>query len=114
MFESVDKPWGKYFVLDDSETHKVKKILVEPQGKLSYQYHQHRSEIWVVVKGKATVTIEDEVKVYLPGQIISIPEKTKHRVENLEGESLVFIEVQLGSYFGEDDIVRLHDIYNRK
>jgi len=107
------RPWGEYFVLEDSNTHKVKRIEVKPGGRLSYQYHQKRSEVWTIVRGKGTITLNDEVNKYHPGDVIEIPQGAKHRIENRGEEVLVFIEVQLGSYFGEDDIVRIEDDYDR-
>lgn len=108
------RPWGQFWVLDDAETHKVKRIEVNSGSRLSYQYHHHRSEIWTIVTGVATVTIEGEARDYHPGEVIHIPLSAKHRVANNATEPLVFIEVQLGSYFGEDDIVRIEDDYNRE
>ena len=107
------RPWGEYFVLEDSDTHKVKRIEVKPGGRLSYQYHQKRSEVWTIVQGKGTITLNDEVNVIQSGDVIEIPQGAKHRIENRGEEVLVFIEVQLGSYFGEDDIVRIEDDYDR-
>ena len=107
------RPWGQYWVLDDKDTHKVKRIEVKPGGRLSYQYHHHRSEIWTVISGIATVTIEGIQKNYFPGETISIPVLSKHRVSNEGEEPLIIIEVQFGTYFGEDDIVRISDDYLR-
>jgi mannose-6-phosphate isomerase len=107
------RPWGEYFVLEDIDTHKVKRIEVKPGGRLSYQYHQKRSEVWTIVRGKGTITLNDEVNEYHPGDVIEIPQGAKHRIENRGEEVLVFIEVQFGSYFGEDDIVRIEDDYDR-
>ena len=107
------RPWGEYWVLDDAETHKVKRILVNPQSRLSLQYHHHRGEVWTIISGTATVTLDDEVRDFISGQVIEIPKGARHRVENKTLEPLVFIEVQYGTYFGEDDIVRIEDDYNR-
>ena len=109
-----ERPWGKFEVLVDSDYCKVKRITVKPNGRLSYQYHHKRSEAWTVVKGIATVTLDDEMTLYPYGETVLIPQGTKHRVENRGIDDLVFIEVQHGSYFGEDDIVRIQDDYNRK
>jgi mannose-6-phosphate isomerase len=108
------RPWGEYWVLEDKETHKVKRIEVKSGGRLSYQYHHHRSEVWTVIAGIATVTIEGEEKDYHPGEVIRIPVLAKHRVANKGESQLTFIEVQFGTYFGEDDIIRLEDDYARK
>jgi len=107
------RPWGEYFVLEDHDTYKIKRIEVKPGGRLSYQYHQKRSEVWTIVRGNGTITLNDEVNEYIPGDVIEIPQGAKHRIENREAELLVFVEVQLGSYFGEDDIVRIEDDYDR-
>jgi len=109
------RPWGEYFVLEDNESHKVKRIVVKPHGRLSYQYHHKRSEVWTIVSGIAKITLDGEVKNYNPGEVIKIAQGVKHRIENPStNENCVFVEVQMGSYFGEDDIVRIEDDYNRK
>jgi len=107
------KPWGSYTNLLDEEYTKVKKIVVKPGEAPSYQYHFKRSEVWVIVKGTAQVKLDDEVQHYKVGDIIFIPKKSKHQVKNIGEGELVFVEVQLGEYFGEDDIVRLEDNYGR-
>lgn len=108
------RPWGEYFVLEDAPTHKVKRIIVKPGGRLSYQYHYHRAEVWTIVQGEAIITLDGVDQVYKKGQVAQIPLGAKHRIQNRTDEDVVFIEVQLGSYFGEDDIVRIEDDYNRK
>lgn len=107
------RPWGEYFVLEDSSTHKVKRIIVKSGGRLSYQYHNHRSEVWTIVQGEAIVTLDGVDQIYKAGQIAQIPLGTKHRIQNQSKRDLILIEVQLGTYFGEDDIVRIEDDYNR-
>ena len=107
------RPWGSYFVLEDAETHKVKRIEVKPKGRLSYQYHYKRSEVWTMVKGEAIVTLDGKRIPLNAGEVMEIPREAKHRIENLGDETLVFIEVQLGTYFGEDDIARIEDDYER-
>ena len=107
------RPWGRFDSLDKGETHQVKNIKVNPGGQLSLQYHFHRSEHWIVVKGVATVTVNDEVTQLIPGQQVFIPQGAVHRLENFTDETVEIIEVQYGTYFGEDDIVRVEDIYNR-
>lgn len=107
------RPWGRYDILDEGAGHKAKRITVEPKGRLSYQSHQRRKEYWVVVAGEATVTLDDEVFVRSAGQMVVVPLRAKHRVENQGAEPLVFIEVQVGDYFGEDDIERFSDDYGR-
>ena len=111
--ESEERPWGRYFVLQDEPTYKLKRIEVDPGGKLSYQYHYKRSEAWTIVEGLGTITLDGIIKIYQPDDTIIIPQGTKHRIENTTANKVVFIEVQTGSYFGEDDIVRIEDIYNR-
>ena len=107
------RPWGSFEHLLDCEYCKVKRIIVKPGQKLSYQYHHKRNEVWVVVQGVATVTLDDKVVDVKETEIVNIPVTTKHRVENKGTEDLVFIETQTGTYFGEDDIVRLEDDYGR-
>mgnify|MGYP001160825629 FL=1 len=107
------RPWGMFEILLDSDNCKVKRITVKPGGRLSYQYHHKRSEVWTIVSGEAYMLLNDELSLHTYGETIFIPQGTKHRVENKGQDDLVFIEVQHGSYFGEDDIVRIEDDYNR-
>ena len=111
--ESEERPWGRYFVLHDEPNYKLKRIEVDPGGRLSYQYHHKRSEVWTIVEGNGIITLDGKVKEYSQGETILIPQGVKHRIENRSLIKLVFIEVQTGTYFGEDDIVRLEDDYNR-
>ena len=112
--EYDERPWGNYTVLDDGEDdHKVKRIVVTPGKRLSYQTHKLRAEHWYVVSGVATVTLDDEVFERRAGESVDIPIGAAHRCENLAAEPVVFIEVQTGTYFGEDDIVRLQDDFGR-
>lgn len=108
------RPWGEYWVLEDAPTHKVKRIQVNPGGRLSLQYHHKRAEVWTIVSGIGTVTINNEIRDYAPGEVVQIPQGAHHRIENNSTNDVVFIEVQYGTYFGEDDIIRLEDDYNRK
>lgn len=108
------RPWGQYWVLEDADTYKVKRIEVNPGGRLSYQYHHKRAEVWTIVKGVGRITLDGEVRDYKAGEVAIIPLGAKHRIENPGDEFCVFIEVQHGTYFGEDDIVRLEDDYDRK
>ncbi|HUO49012.1 MAG TPA: phosphomannose isomerase type II C-terminal cupin domain [Acidimicrobiales bacterium] len=112
--EYDERPWGNYTVLDDeAPDHKIKRIVVHPGKRLSYQRHAQRAEHWFVVSGSAKVTLDGREVVLGPGESIDIPRQGAHRIAN-EGEAdLVFIEVQHGSYFGEDDIVRLEDDFGR-
>ena len=108
-----ERPWGKYFVLDDNPDYKIKRIEVKPKARLSYQFHKNRSETWVIIKGEGVVTIEGKNNNIIKGDTINIPKTAKHRIENTGSDKLIFIEVQTGTYFGEDDIVRIEDDYNR-
>jgi mannose-6-phosphate isomerase-like protein (cupin superfamily) len=110
---SVHRPWGSYQVVDAGAGFQVKRIIVQPQGRLSLQKHRFRSEHWVVVRGIATVTVDDEVGLYGKDEHIFIPIGAVHRLENSGIEPVELIEVQNGSYLGEDDITRLEDIYHR-
>lgn len=107
------RPWGGYLVLLDTDKYKVKRITVNPKKRLSLQYHNKRTETWTVVKGKVEVTLNDKKQVYSYGETIHIPVGTSHRIENIGGEPAEIIEIQTGTYFGEDDIVRLEDDYGR-
>ena len=107
------RPWGTFTVLDEGDTFKVKRIEVLPGKRLSYQKHTQRAEHWVVVSGTARVTLDDRDIVVEKGEAIDIPIGSAHRVENPGDELLVFIEVQRGSYLGEDDIIRLQDDFGR-
>ena len=107
------RPWGTFTVLDEGKDFKVKRIEVLPGKRLSYQKHAQRAEHWVVVQGTANVTLNDAEIAVSAGQSIDIPVGAAHRVENPGPELLVFIEVQRGSYLGEDDIVRLQDDFGR-
>ncbi len=111
--EKEERPWGRYYVIHDEQNYKVKRIEVEPGQRLSYQYHKKRSETWVIVKGKGIVIIDEKKQNVSEGETILIQKKSRHRIENISDDQLVFIEVQTGTYFGEDDIVRLSDDYNR-
>jgi mannose-6-phosphate isomerase len=111
--ESDQRPWGDYLVLGDEDDHKVKRITVTPGHRLSYQRHARRSEHWFVVAGAGVVTLDGVDHPVGPGHAIDIPAGTAHRVTNPGGDQLVFIEVQHGDYFGEDDITRLEDDYGR-
>jgi mannose-6-phosphate isomerase len=111
--ESV-RPWGNYEILLDTEYCKVKRIFVKPEQRLSYQYHHKRQEAWTVVSGVAEITLNDVVSTHEPGETVLIPLGAKHRMANPgKTEDMVLIEVQTGTYFGEDDIVRLEDDYDR-
>lgn len=107
------RPWGTFTVLDEGVNFKVKRIEVLPGKRLSYQKHAQRAEHWFVIQGTAKVTLDDEEINLAAGAAIDIRLGAAHRVENSGDELLVFIEVQRGSYLGEDDIVRLQDDFGR-
>ena len=109
----VHRPWGYYESVDGGERFQVKRIVVAPGGKLSLQRHHHRAEHWVVVRGTAEVTVGDEVRVVHENESIYIPIGSVHRLANPGRIGLELIEVQTGSYLGEDDIIRLDDVYRR-
>ena len=113
VITSNNRPWGKYKVLLEDKKCKVKKITVNPGQRLSYQYHEKRKETWTVIKGNLTIILDDEKLFRSPGQSIKIPLGAKHRAWNETEDVIEFIEVQTGTYFGEDDIVRLNDDYDR-
>ena len=111
VFEN--RPWGRFEILRDENYFKSKIIRVEPGQKISYQSHAKRSEHWVMVKGEALVIINDKEFVLKQGEHIFIPQNSRHRLTNQSTSVVEFIEVQVGSYFGEDDIVRLEDDFGR-
>jgi len=110
---TVHRPWGSYTVLEEGQSYKVKRVTVSPGGRLSLQMHHKRSEHWVVIAGTARVTRGEEIFDLAVGQSTAIPVETPHRLENPGSDVLHIIEVQNGSYVGEDDIVRLQDDYGR-
>jgi len=108
-----ERPWGNFTVLDEAETYKVKRIEVLPNKRLSYQKHAHRAEHWMVVAGVARVTL-DGLEITVPtGGVVDVATGAAHRIENIGSEKLIFIEIQRGTYLGEDDIQRLQDDYGR-
>lgn len=110
---TVERPWGRYTLMDEGPGYKVKQIVVDPGKKLSLQVHQYRAEHWVVVQGTARVTIGQETRLVAANQSVYIPLNTPHRLENPEAEPLRIIEIQTGAYLGEDDILRLDEDYWR-
>lgn len=110
----VHRPWGEFIVLNDEGDYKVKKLIVRPGASLSLQSHESRSEHWIVVRGVAEVIKEDQVFTMNVNDTIFIPKHMKHRITNTHNtEELIIIEIQVGDYLGEDDIIRYHDIYGR-
>lgn len=108
------RPWGNYTVLShDEHDHKVKAIVVSPGKRLSYQRHARRSEHWFIVRGIGNVTLDGNITEVTAGVSVDVPVGTNHRIENTGDSDLLFIEVQHGDYFGEDDIVRIEDDFGR-
>ena len=114
ILQKDHRPWGWFESLALGNRFQVKRIFVKPGAALSLQSHKHRSEHWVVVEGAAKVTIEKEVKIVTEGQSVYVPLGSKHRMENPEKKPMILIEVQIGAYLGEDDIIRYDDVYQRK
>ena len=113
MIDGEKRPWGEYASIDRGEGFQVKHITVKPGGRLSLQSHEKRAEHWVVVRGTARVTIGDKVQMLHENESVYVPSGAQHRLENPGKIDLELIEVQTGSYLGEDDIVRIEDDYHR-
>lgn len=111
--ERDERPWGYFEVVDEGEGFLVKRICVSPGKRLSYQRHFRRAEHWYVVAGSGLVTLNDEELPVSSGSSLDVSVRSAHRIANMGADDLVFIEVQTGSYFGEDDIERLSDDYGR-
>jgi len=109
-----ERPWGYYVVLANELDVKVKKITVNPHHRLSLQKHSHREEHWFIQRGIATVTVGDKEHILGAGDSIDIPRGAKHRIANSRNENLIFVEIQTGDYFGEDDIERFEDDYSEE
>ena len=111
--EKSERPWGRYEVLQESSTHKVKCIWMKPGTRLSYQRHKHRAEHWFIVQGEAKITLNGDSFEMSTGDSIDIEVGDLHRIENIGSNVVIFIEVQTGTYFGEDDIERIEDDFGR-
>jgi mannose-6-phosphate isomerase len=107
------RPWGSYIVIDEAADHKIKRIVVHPNKRLSLQVHEKRSEHWFIVRGRGVVTLDATVVEVGPGDSVDVEVGMAHRIENSGDSDLVFVEVQHGSYFGEDDIIRIEDDFGR-
>lgn len=108
-----ERPWGAFFILDEDRKSKVKRLVVNPGHRLSLQSHKHRDEHWVVVVGKALVTRDEETREFRYGDHVFVKRGVKHRIACVGDEPVEIIEVQTGESFGEDDIVRYADDYQR-
>lgn len=108
-----ERPWGNFEILLDGKACKVKKITVNPGERISLQSHSKRNEHWTVTEGVMRITVDDKVADYTVDDHIYIPKNCKHRIENTTKEPVALIEIQTGEYFGEDDIIRYADDYNR-
>ena len=113
MLEKSERPWGRYEVLQESTSFKVKTIYVNPGKRISYQRHQKRAEHWYIAEGSGEVTIDGLTSAVNPGSVVDIKINQLHRISNTGSTQLVFVEVQTGSYFGEDDIERVEDDFGR-
>jgi mannose-6-phosphate isomerase len=114
VHEVEERPWGSFEVLSDAEAHsKVKYLTVHPGRRLSYQSHEYRAEHWIVVQGLAEVLLDGVTYTLAVGESIDVPRKARHRCANPGKVDLIFVEVQQGDYFGEDDIVRYEDDFGR-
>jgi mannose-6-phosphate isomerase-like protein (cupin superfamily) len=111
--DNDERPWGRWEVLDVGEGFAVKRITVKPGALLSLQLHHHREEHWTIVRGRARVTLGEEIFELARNQSVFIPLETAHRVENPGEEVMEFVEVQVGDKLDENDIVRLEDRYGR-
>ena len=111
--EKSERPWGRYEVLQEGAHHKTKCIWVYPGKRLSYQRHQKRAEHWFIVEGDARITINGDTFEMGAGDSIDIEIGDLHRIENIGSSQVIFVEVQTGTYFGEDDIERIEDDFGR-
>lgn len=107
------RPWGKFIVLEDLNYTKIKRLIVNPGQRLSLQSHKLRDEHWVIVRGTARVTLDDETRDATYGEHVYVKRGTKHRIANVASEPVELVEVQVGEAFPEEDIERFQDDYNR-
>ncbi|MBW1991617.1 MAG: phosphomannose isomerase type II C-terminal cupin domain [Deltaproteobacteria bacterium] len=110
---TVERPWGRYTVIHTGPNYQVKQLEVDPGRRLSLQYHHHRAEHWVVVQGTARVTLGSDVRMVASSESVFVPQGVPHRLENPGPGPLHLVEIQTGTYLGEDDIVRLADDFGR-
>jgi mannose-6-phosphate isomerase-like protein (cupin superfamily) len=107
------RPWGYFEVLSDEQSHKIKRIVIYPGKRLSLQLHRKRSEHWYILSGEGSITLNDRILQVHEGESLDIQREELHRIENTGSHDLVFIEIQRGDYFGEDDIERIEDDFGR-
>lgn len=113
LFETVERPWGSYTVVDEGSRHKTKRLTVSVGARLSYQRHEHRDEHWFVVAGNGEAVLDGSLVPLSRGESLDVPRGCAHRITNQSSDELILVEVQTGTYFGEDDIERLQDDYDR-
>ena len=113
MKSNIEKPWGSYQVLENTESYTLKKIIVNPGRKLSLQSHKHRSEHWIIAEGKAEIIIDEKVLIVGANESVIIPKGSKHRLTNNQNTKLIIFELWFGDILDEKDIVRYEDIYGR-
>jgi mannose-6-phosphate isomerase len=113
MQDETERPWGGYEILRENDSYKVKTIYVNPGKRLSYQRHEKRAEHWFVISGQARITLNGNVFEMSAGDSIDIGIGDLHRIENIGSDEVIFVEVQTGTYFGEDDIERVEDDFGR-
>ena len=111
--DEATRPWGRYEILAEGDAHKIKTIWVNPGKRLSYQRHQKRAEHWFIVQGDARITLNGNFFEMGAGDSIDIEIGDLHRIENIGSTDVIFVEVQTGTYFGEDDIERIEDDFGR-
>lgn len=111
----TETPWGRWEIMETQESYQVKKLIIKPLQRLSYQKHSRREENWFIVQGLAEFTLNDKITHLKEGDFVHIPIEATHRIKNTSADTdLIFIEIQRGTYFGEDDIERFADDYGRR
>lgn len=113
MLEKSERPWGRFEVLQEGASYKVKSLHINPGKRVSYQRHKKRSEHWYITDGIGEITLDGENTMVSRGSVVEIPQGMLHRISNIGDTELIFIEVQTGTYFGEDDIERIEDDFGR-
>ena len=113
MEDIVKRPWGYYQVIQKCENYQIKKIVVFPHSQLSYQSHKYRNEHWFFIKGDGVVILDGKESKVKDGCSVDIKSGIKHRIKNISNDEVCFLEIQTGTYFGEDDIIRYEDDYGR-